>query len=384
MVDDVRPFLMNVNGEYNWTGNVGGADFLKYVDIDKPWRDQQPTQLKSTYTSPGPVMTDVTYSGITNDHAITLQNLKHIWFEQMIWFEPIMFYNTIFLEDIEYARLGLFQIAADNYSDNGFTKYAYGDSNGVLFDGSVPNHNTTGYASDTDRGIELSGDHPWVFMYDSSRTGGHLPEHVADVGFVVRHYEATINGVTITNPHININRTNNGGWSQMAFELGIPFDATNTVVEAGSTIDAIVEYIVVPNDISLYYGPSTDLLGVDNSWFGTTDIIELLAIANDLEVTVTTGSLIQEQPTIVEGIDAEIAAEFELIGGFGYTPLTISGLYRPDGWTLESLQDGNWETVDQSVHGNDYWQVVYNESTTTYALTFSVNTDVPTTFRLRR
>ena len=33
------------------------------------------------------------------------------------------------------------------------------------------------------------------------------------------------------------------------FELGVPFDPADTVVEAGSSITAIVEYIVVPNDI---------------------------------------------------------------------------------------------------------------------------------------
>ena len=78
-----------------------------------------------------------------------------------------------------------------------------------------------------------------------------LPEHVADVGFIVRDYSATINGTTFINPHININRTRNGGWSQTVFELGIPFDPADTVVEAGSSITTIVEYIVVPNDIEL-------------------------------------------------------------------------------------------------------------------------------------
>ena len=105
---------------------------------------------------------------------------------------------------------------------------------------------------------------------------------------------------------------------------------------------------------------------------------------NDVEVTVTTGSLFQEQPTIISGVDAGIAAEFELTGGFGYTPITISGLYRADGWILEENQNGSWVFVDQSVHGNDYWQTAFDEATSTYALTFSVNTDAPTTFRLRR
>jgi hypothetical protein len=381
MVDDVRPFLMNVNGQYNWTGNVGGADFLKYVQTSRPWRDQQPTQLKSTYTAPGPVMTDVTYSGITADDAMTLTAQTHlVRTDDLVRAYYVLHYE--FLEDVDYARMGLFQIAADNYSDNGFTKYAYGDSTGVLLDATVPNHGTTGYASDADRGIEMTGEHPWVFMYDSNRTGGNLPEHVADVGFVIRDYTAVINGTTIVNPHININRTNNGGWSQMAFELGLPFDPNHTIIEAGSTIDAIVEYLVIPNDISLYYGPSTDIAGVDVNFFGTTDIIELLASENTVDISPFVGSLDQMQPTIITGVTAEIAAHFEMIGGFGYTPVTIQGLFRADGWQLQSLNNGVWEEVDQSVHGNDYWQTRFDESTGTYALTFSVNIDGPTEFRL--
>ena len=383
MLDDVRPFLMEVNGQYNWTGNVGGADFLKYVDINRPWRDQQPTQLKSTYTAPGPVMTDVTYSGITDGGDIAMSAQTHlVRTDDLVRAYYVLQYD--FLEDVEYARLGLFQIAADNYSDNGFTKYAYGDSTGVLFDATVPNHNTSGYASNADRGIALTGEHPWVFMYDSVRTGGNLPEHVADVGFVVREYAANINGVLIDTPHININRTRNGGWSQMAFELGVPFDAANVVIEAGSSIHAVVEYLVVPNDISLYYGPSTDMASVDPLLFGTTDIIELLASENSIEITPSIGVVEQVQPTVITGVVGEVAAQFEMIGGFGYTPMTIQGLFRADGWQLQYLDNGVWMTIDQSVHDNDFWQTRFDEDTGFYAVTFSVATDTATEFRLVR
>ena len=43
-----------------------------------------------------------------------------------------------------------------------------------------------------------------------------------------------------------------------------------------------------------------------------------------------------------------IAAEFELIAGFGYSPITISGLYRADGWILEENQNGSWVLVDKA------------------------------------
>lgn len=381
MVDDVRPFLVDVSGQYNWTGNVGGADFLKYVDVATPWREQQPTQLKSVYTAPGPVMTDVRYAGITTDDAIAFSVDTHlVRTDDLVRAYYVLHYEI--REDIEYARLALFQIAADNYSDNGFSTYAYGDSTGVIFDGIVPTHNTTGYASVADRGIALQGNHPWVFLYDNQRTGGNLPENFADVAFVVRDYAAVLNGVYVTDPHININRTNNGGWSQMAFELGVPFDPTNTVIEAGSTIDAIVEYLVIPHDIASYYGPSTDMANVDSSFFGTTDIIELLAMENSITVVSSVGVVEQQQPTIITGVTDSVAAQFLLSGGFGYSPITIQGLFRPDGWQLQFWDNGVWVHLDQSVHGNDYWQTRWDEESETYALTFSVDIDAPTEFRL--
>ena len=379
MVDDVRPFLMNVNGQYNWTGNVGGADFLTYVDANG--QRQQPTQLKTVYRSPGPVMTDVVYAGRTADDAIEFSAQTHlVRTDDLVRAYYVLRYD--FLTDVEYSRLALFQIAADNYSDNGFTKYAYGDATGVLFDGVVPNHNSTGYASQSDRGITLTGAHPWAFMYDSNKTGGNLPEHVADVGFVIRDYQATINGQSITTPHININRTRNGGWSQMAFEVGLPYDPSNTLIEAGSHVDLIVEYLVVPNDISLYYGPSVDMASVIPTDFGSTNIIERLAADNAVSVTATVGTVTQHQPVIVEGVMDTIAAEFTVSGGFGYTPISIAKLYRADGWRLQSFDNGVWADVDQSVHENDFWQAQWDEMTLSYTLTFSVETDQTTTFRL--
>ena len=36
-----------------------------------------------------------------------------------------------FLEDVRYNRLAFFQMAADRYGDNGYTRYAYGNTEGL-------------------------------------------------------------------------------------------------------------------------------------------------------------------------------------------------------------------------------------------------------------
>ena len=67
-------------------------------------------------------------------------------------------------------------MAADRY-DNGFTRYAYGNADGVLFDEPIVDHTSTGYSSEADRGIAISGEAPWVMLYDNVHTTATLPEH---------------------------------------------------------------------------------------------------------------------------------------------------------------------------------------------------------------
>ena len=80
----------------------------------------------------------------------------------------------------------------------------------------------------------------------------------------------------------------------------------------------------------------------------------------------------------------ETAAQFTLTGGLGYTPVTIHGLARPDGWMLEQLVKGSWERVDQSVEGNDYWQAYDNTATASFDLTFNLHNPETTEYRLVR
>ena len=70
MVDDVRPFLVRSpegnNQAYNWTGNVGGADFLNYSELG----EQRIINQKITYKTQAPNMTNVVYSGVTANGKI--------------------------------------------------------------------------------------------------------------------------------------------------------------------------------------------------------------------------------------------------------------------------------------------------------------------------
>ena len=382
MVDDVRPFLVQSDQMWNWTGNVGGANFLRYTTENEPYWQRRLSRVRSQYAAAGPNVTDVRYSGVTTDGKIEAEvrlqmgatdDLVRVWYHL----------NYTFLEDVAYTRLAFFQVAADNYGDNGFAHYAAGNADGVLFDLDVLDHQTTGYAFDSDRGIPLTGDSPWVMLYDNQRDWDDLPEHYANVGFVVRDFEADIGGTVITTPHINAHRTNNQNMSQMAFELGLPYEdgapwcgapcqGQTRFVPAGSTVTATVEYLIPPADKARYYGTADYLLALTPDSYTNTDMMLDLAAGNDLEVLVEVGTQTQTWPVEVMAIPGPVAAELTLTGGRGYTPMTFRGLNRHDGWRLEVETTGGWETVDQSVHGNDFWQADYDANSSTWSLTWSV------------
>lgn len=365
MVDDVRPFLVNTSGEWRWTGNVGGADSLVYVN-SAGVRDRL-GRLRTRYAETGPNQTRVSYAGITSDGKIEGQLTTLLGRTD----DVVRVYYQLsytFLQEVSYNRLAFFQVAADNYSDNGFQSYAYGSADEVLYEGVVPSSGASGYASESERGIELAGDSPWIMLFNNTLTSGNLPEHLANVGFIIRDYEAVLGGERITTPHINLVRTNNS-IHQIAFELGIPYTSTARIVPAGSTFRATIEYVVPPSVQTAYYGQSDYLLALPADTFQSPELMQFLATENDLNATSIVGTVTGTWPVEIDVVRGTLAAQLILEGGLGFTPLTFHGLVRPEGWRLEQWQEGGWVQVNQEVEGNDYWQAAYNPSHRTWSLT---------------
>ncbi|HAN31683.1 MAG TPA: hypothetical protein DCQ06_08815, partial [Myxococcales bacterium] len=392
MVDDVRPFLVQSVKKWNWTGNVGGADFLRYRDSAKWFWERRLSRVRSVYRAVGPNQTDVGYAGVSTDGAIEADIRT-----QLVASDDVVrtYYhlNYTFLKDVDYHTLAFFQVAADNYADNGFTRYAYGDAKGKLFEGQVSAHKKKGYVSDKDRGIALSGKSPWMLLFKSTKTGGKLPEHYANVGFVVRNYELSVGGKILTTPHVNITRTFNAGDSQMAFQLGVPHvdgspwcgppcKGKKRFIPKGSTLKATVEYLVVPADKSRYYGANKLLVATPASHFTNHELMRRLAADNRLEATVSVGKLLRTQPVQVQVAKSAIAADVSVEGGVGYNPLSFHGLPRHDGWTLEQFTAQGWNAINQQVHGKDFWQCNHDAKTNTWSVTFSVPNTAKQRYRL--
>ncbi len=381
MQDDVRPFLVDANGQWNWTGNVGGAEFIRYATASEWYWVRRVARVRSAYTAVGPNLTDVTYSGVTSDGRIRVDATPHLVASDDL-VRTYIHLSFEFLEDVNYDRLAFFQVAADNYADNDFRQMAWGNATGTLHDTTVRTNPTRGYGSDADRGIELAGDEPWVFLYSNAISSGSLPENLGNIGYVIRSFEADIGGTILTTPHISLYQTHNGGYVQTSFELSLPYEdgapwcgapcgGQTNFVPAGSTVEAVIEYLVPP--ASAYYGDSEWLSTFARAEWDTADMMLKLASEGALEAEASVGTLVSTYPTELAATDGATAGALTLSGGLGYRPVSFSGLIRHDGWKLERQTDGDWETVDQSSSvGNDWWQATHDPASDTWTLTYSV------------
>ncbi len=365
-IDDVRPFLVTApqgnNNQYDWTGNVGGADFLNYLDKEDSG-ESRVIDRKITYMTQAPNLTQVNYSGITDNGKIAAEVEINLGRTDDI----VRNYYTLrytFLDDVDFGRLSLFKVAADGYADNLYTKYALGDDQGAIeFDKAAAG--TDGYRTET---LDADGENFWFMLYNSTSA-----DENGDVMLIVRDYKANIGGKEYTKPGYRLYGTSNGS-SQASCEITVP-GAVGTKIPAGSTIEMVVEYDILPGNSQTYYGQSDYLLQTKDS-MGTYTAGYQQVIGGTLAVQASVGEVLSSYPVRLLAAEGEVAAQFSISGGLGYVPVTVDGVDGYSGYKLQVKNGGNWQDVDQSVSGNDFWQAYRDPATGKYQLAYNVkNTD---------
>ena len=99
-------------------------------------------------------------------------------------------------------------------------------------------------------------------------------------------------------------------------------------------------------------------------------LVQREAAGNTLQVTRRAGKLVRNYPLALTA-DAQGRAACEVDGGIGYVPVTFNGLKDYRGFQL--LVDGH--PLNQAVHGNDYWQTVYDACQGRWRLTYNLLRD---------
>jgi hypothetical protein len=195
-----------------------------------------------------------------------------------------------------------------------------------------------------------------------------LPIGQADAsrGLIVRSWRAVLGGRAALQPHASFFCTEwDKGSYRTTIELSSPPDLKELV--PGDFVEADLELVVFPADAAAYYGPDKsfrEALGRDaDTW----RLVQREASGNALDIQARAGAVLKSYPAVLAANDQQ-RAEVIVKGGLGCLPLTFTGLSRSRGYRL--FVDGN--PVDQSVHGNDFWQTDYDAATKSWRLTFNI------------
>ena len=211
--------------------------------------------------------------------------------------------------------------------------------------------------------MECTGRHPWVSLHEAVPAQEQRTGAWANRGIVIRSWKARLGGKRIaldgrTRPHRSI---------QPFSTLDILPPPGVTRLEPGDFVEATIEHIVMPQFAEDYYGPSNPLREALKSDADTWRMIFREAKQNDRNVDVNRGSLNRLYPDVRVSVENDVA-EFALSGGNGYVPVTFTGLSSHSGYRMEI--DGR--VVDQSVHGNDFWQTDFDSQSDRWSQTYNV------------
>ena len=377
-MQDIRPYMVTNhhgnNQQYNWSGNTGGGELLRYTDGS--YRTYGVEDILTDYVSQGPNLTDMVYGGITSDGKIKADirvNLVRTDDVTRVLFN--LAYT--FLEDTEFTRLTFFQYATERYQSNYFRQYAYGNGAEVLESGALPSGDNEFLDDVAEQKKDVTGGDAWFMLYDFD--SGIAREETNGVIFIVRDYEAELNGRTFDDPTVNFRKVGRNNEKQLSFELTSPA-AAGKEIRKGGTVELTIELVVLPQTTETWYGTS-DYMSQTTALFNTAEQGLQQAQYGKLAVQADIGSLVSTYPVVVETVDQNgVVAQFSLTGGLGYVPVRFTGLDSYRGYELQVQSGGGWVKVDQSVKGNDFWQCDYVYATGDYTLTYNVKNTQGTDF----
>ncbi len=367
---DVRPVMvgsMNHGQPWGWTHNVGGGDiFRMFTPAGERLRH---SAMRAAYHRYGPCLTEVTYSGRLGrdqgrvqdhriEHAATVSLART---DDLV--RGIYRLRLDVKEAAEFSRFVIFQIGADTYSYTGEQKMAVGNETGLIKEWA------TEWGGNVYRmlPLECTGRVAWVSLHEAVR-GRNEPQGAwANRGIVIRSWKARLGGKNAL-PWIAEHGVNARGNPSSTLDIVPPPSVTR--LEPGDFVEATIEHVVMPQFAKDYYGPNAALRAAltesENSW----RMIYREAVGNDRQVEMTTGTLQHVYPNVSIRTQND-EAECTLARGLGYVPVTFTDLTSWRGYTL--LVDGH--PVDQSVHGNDFWQTDYDPVRQRWSRTYNVPVD---------
>lgn len=375
---DFRPLLVkSENGKkWGWTSNLGGADFFNYTKVDgnRSWHSRMKTQYKRY----SPNYTEVTYSGTMDDNSMNFEYTTSIGRSDDI-IRGIYKIKLNVLEDVTFKDFVIFQAAASTYHFTNSKSLAWGNEKGLQKEWKA----TTGRESRYIGSKHLAeGKIPWFSFTDSDFTVDWAKFVPANRGFLIREWNAKLNGDENVQPYFAEYNTTSGRHGGASSLINITPPEGCSTLKAGDYVEAEIILFIIPAKGDDYYGPNQNFASALSQKANTWKMVYREAIGNNIEVNVSKGTLIDSYPIKIEVANNE--ADFSVTGGLGFVPLTITKVGKYQQPQLFEKVNDKWIEVDQSVHGNDFWQTEFDAITKTWDITYNLNLDTPNNERIVR
>ena len=348
--------------KWAWSEAGWGGDWLNIQDESQKkyfWTD-----FKTAYLTHGPCLTDVKYEGYYGanrevDFSAQLQTLRTDDYNRS--FHKLTY---TFTRDVSPENIWLFKLGRTHRYQT--PRIAYGNSDGLLSEKDAPNTLKEGQLLVGN--VTLTGSAPyWVALPGGMSTGNKPDGYKA---MIIRQYKVVSDGKTYTHPTLNVPVFKSDP-SSLDIELLPPADLKQ--FHKGDRIELDIEVITLPREAEDYYGPNEafhhHLTDNSNSWKTT----YREARGNDLVVKVNGGRVLRNYPLIIQSEKPEVMVTIK--GGVGAVPIRFEGLKTNKGYHLYQIVKGQHIKLDQSNHGNDFWQCDYDAATKTYKMSFNLPLD---------
>ena len=372
MIDDMRPLMVRSFDpnmpKWYWTNNVGGGDFLVYNDAKN--KLQRLTGMKTYYKSYGPNLTDVTYAGNTADGNIAARiNVSTGRVDDLNRSFHRLRYDV--LKPTKFKRLAFYQLGADHYNNHQFEKMAYGNRSGLIEEWPVEK----GGNKYSRQAVPCDANVPWFSLHEGINNNEHGASGAwASRGLIIRSWKARLGGKDIAVPSFSVYGTTDQKVPSANVEISPPAGVDQLL--PGDFVDVALEIITVPQFADDYYGYNENLRQALKTGGNTWKPVFREALSNDLAVKAHRGRVLNNYPIVVE-VDNQQKAKLQITGGVGYVPITFTGLDRYTGYELFEVKDGKKVKIDQSLHGNDYWQTNHNLLSGKWSITYNISLDTP-------
>jgi hypothetical protein len=369
-ITDVR-MLMARNGlngkKWGWTDAGWGGDWLNLKD--ERGNKLYFNELKTAYVSQGPCLTEVRYDGYYGsdrqvDLQATVRTLRTDDYARTFHTLDYAFRKSVSAKGGWLFKMG----RTGNYVTPGI---AYGNGKGLLREHRVPrglDRNEPFISSET-----LTGPGPWWVAFPGAHHNNNRDWGTGSRALVIRDFRVVIDGREYTQPNISfpVYQVHRDGSPNLDMLLAVPEGIGQ--FNPGDTIHLDAEWITPHRIADDYYGPNEayrkHLARHPRSW----KTVHREAEANDLDIQIRGGTVRQTYPLLIETADAD-EIQLKITGGAGAVPVRFERLDSP-AYSLFRVAGEKRIKLDQSMHGNDFWQTDYDPASDTYSLTYNLPLD---------